>query len=96
MRFLIVSHKHIFFTLLIKKPLKIGIKGNNLHIFLWHIKTQIKKKNIRNLQILKLGTPKKMTLQSQAKIKPSFSQYPILTIFNPKKVSWEQIYDFKF
>ena len=37
-----------------------------------------------------------MTLKSQAKIKPSFSQYPILTIFNPKKVSWEQIYDFKF
>ena len=33
--------------------------------------------------------------KSQAKIKPSFPQYPFLTIFNPKKVSYEQIYDFK-
>ena len=35
-----------------------------------------------------------MTPKSQAKIKPSFPQYPFLTIFNPKKC--EQIYDFKF
>ena len=27
-----------------------------------------------------------MTPKSQAKIKPSFPQYPFLTIFNPKKV----------
>ena len=40
--------------------------------------------------------PKKMTPKSQAKIKPSFPQYPFLTIFNLKKVSCEQIYDFKF
>ena len=26
-----------------------------------------------------------MTPKSQAKIKPSFPQYPFLTIFNPKK-----------
>ena len=39
--------------------------------------------------------PKKMTPKSQAKIKPSFLQYPFLTIFNPKKVSSEQIFDFK-
>ena len=26
-----------------------------------------------------------MTPKSQAKIKPSFTQYPFLTIFNPKK-----------
>ena len=37
-----------------------------------------------------------MTPDSQANIKPSFPQYPVLTIFNPKKVSREQIYDFKF
>ena len=40
--------------------------------------------------------PEKMTPKSQAKIKPQFSQYPFLTIFNPKKVSCEQIYDYKF
>ena len=40
--------------------------------------------------------PKKMTPKSQAKIKPQFRQYPFLTTFNPKKVSCEQIYDFKF
>ena len=33
-----------------------------------------------------------MTPKSQAKIKPQFPQYPFLTIFNPKKVSCEQIY----
>ena len=40
--------------------------------------------------------PKKMTPKSQAEIKLSFPQYPFLTIFNPKKISCEQIYDFKF
>ena len=40
--------------------------------------------------------PKKMTPKSQSKIKPSFPQYPFLTIFNPKKVSGKQIYDFNF
>ena len=39
--------------------------------------------------------PKKMTPKSQAKVKPSFPQYPFLTIFNPKKVSCERVYDFK-
>ena len=28
--------------------------------------------------------PKKMTPKSQVKIKPSFPQYPFLSIFNPK------------
>ena len=37
-----------------------------------------------------------MTQKYQAKIKQSFPQYPFLTIFNPKNVSCEQIYDFKF
>ena len=40
--------------------------------------------------------PKQMTPKSQAKIKPSSPQYPFLTIYNPKKVSCEQIQDFKF
>ena len=45
--------------------------------------------------MLKLGMLKKIMPKSQVKIKPSFPQYPFLTIFNPKKVSCEQIYDFK-
>ena len=36
-----------------------------------------------------------MTPKSQAKIKSLFPQYPFLTIFNLKKVSCEEIYDFK-
>ena len=40
--------------------------------------------------------PKKMMPKSQVKVKPSSPQYPFLTIFNPKKVSCEQICDFKF
>ena len=45
------------------------------------------KKNIFfcNLETLKFSTQKKMMPKSQAKIKPSFLQYPFLTIFNPKK-----------
>ena len=39
--------------------------------------------------------PKKMTPISQANLKPSFPQYPFLTIFNLKKVPQKQIYDFK-
>ena len=39
--------------------------------------------------------PKRMMPKSHAKIKPSFSQYPFLTIFIVKKASCEQIYDFK-
>ena len=36
-----------------------------------------------------------MAPTSQAKIKPSFPQYPFLAIFDPKKASCEQMYDFK-
>ena len=36
-----------------------------------------------------------MTPKSQAKIKLSFPQYPFLTIFKPKKASYEQIYNFE-
>ena len=38
---------------------------------------------------------KKLTPKSQAKTKPPFLQFLFLTIFDPKIVSCEQIYDFK-
>ena len=45
---LVLSHKHIFFTLSNQKtPLKIGIQGKNLHIYPTHIDTlkqKLKKK----------------------------------------------------
>ena len=59
------------------------------------LRPKTKKKKFPNLNILKFSTHKKMTPKSQVKITPSFSQYPFLTIFNPKKVSCEQIYEFK-
>ena len=37
-----------------------------------------------------------MTPKTQAKIKPQFPQHHFLTIFNSKKASCKQIYDFKF
>ena len=40
--------------------------------------------------------PRKMAPKSQAKIKPSFPKYRFFNYFNRKKVSCEQIYDFKF
>ena len=37
--FNIITHTHFFLYFLIKQnPLKIGIQGNNLHIFLWYLK----------------------------------------------------------
>ena len=59
------------------------------------LRLKLKKKIFLNVKILKFGMPKKMTPKSQAKLKPLFPQYPFLTIFNPKKVSCEQIYNFK-
>ena len=56
---------------------------------------KLEKNFFKNLSITQLGTPKKMMPKSQAKLKPSFPQYPFLTIFNLKKVSQVQIYDFK-
>ena len=44
-----------------------------------------KKKKKKNLKIIKFGIPEKMTPKSPAKTKPSFPQFPFLTIFNPKK-----------
>ena len=49
----------------------------------------------KNQPITQSGIPKKMAPKSQAKFISSFPQYPFLTIFNPKKVSCEQIYNFK-
>ena len=59
------------------------------------LRPKLKKKD-RNLKILKLSTHKKLMPKSQAKIKPSFPQDPFLNFFNHKKVSCEQIYNFKF
>ena len=74
---LITSHKHIFFTLFNrKKPLKIGIQGNNLHFSVTPLRPKFLKKIF-----LKLSMPKKMTPKSQAKIKPSFPQYPFFNYF---------------
>ena len=60
------------------------------------LRPKLKRKKNRNLKILKFRTHKSMTPKSQAKIKPSFSQYPFLTIFNLKKVSSEQMYNLKY
>ena len=50
------------------------------------LRPKFKNKLFRNLKILKFSMPKKMTPISQANLKPSFPQYPFLTIFNLKKV----------
>ena len=60
------------------------------------LRPKFQKSIFRNLKILKFSMPKKMTPKSQAKIKSSFPNYPFLTIFNLKKVSYEQLYGFKF
>ena len=65
------------------------------HFSMTPLRPKFQKSIFRNLKILKFSMPKKMTPKSQVKIKPSFPQYPFLSIFNPKKVSCEQIYNFK-
>ena len=66
-----------------KKSLKKGIQGNNLHIFLWYLLFKsfffIPQKPFKIAQKL---YPWKTLTQSQAKPKPSFSQYPF---FNSKE-----------
>ena len=64
---------------LIKKPPKIGIQGNNLHIFLWHLQDQ--KIFSKKPPTIHFEMPKKMMPKSQAKIKPPFSQYPFFNYF---------------
>ena len=82
MRILTPSHKHICFTLLIEtKPLKIGIQGQDLHIFLWHPKISNLKRKF--FEILKPGILKNMTPKSQAKIKLPSPQYPFFNYFYP-------------
>ena len=57
----------------IKSP-KIGLQGNNPHIFLWHLYDQKSKKNnfFFSPTDHQFGTHKKMPLKFQAKTKPSF------------------------
>ena len=83
MRFLTPTHIHIFFTLFNQKtPLKIGIQGNNLYIFLWHLKIWILRKIFfRNLIILKLDIPKKITPKSQGKNKTPIPTIPTFNYF---------------
>ena len=85
-----------FFTLFNKKtPKNRYTRKQSRHFSMTPLRPELKKIFFRNLKILKFGLPKKMTPKSQAKIKPSFPQYPFLTIFNLKKVSCEEICDFK-
>ena len=80
--FNIITYTHSFRTFNQKRPLKMGIQENNLHIFLWYLKIWIFfKKYFRNLEILKFGVPKKITPKSQAKNKPPFLQYPFFSYF---------------
>ena len=76
MRFFKLLHIPPF---LIKKTPKIGIQGNNLHIFLWHLQDQ--KIFSKKPPTIHFEMPKKMTPKSQAKIKPPFSQYPFFIYF---------------
>ena len=52
MRFLKLLHIPLF---LVKKTQKVGIKGNNLHIFLWHLQDQ--KHFSEKPPITQFGTP---------------------------------------
>ena len=45
------------------------------------LRPKFKKKISENPPISQFGTTKKLTPKSEAKIKPSFSQHPFLTIF---------------
>ena len=67
MHFFKLLHIPLF---LIKKPPKIGIQGNNLHIFYDTFKT--KKIFPKNHRSPNLGCLKEIMPKSQAKIKPSF------------------------
>ena len=46
-----------------------------------HCLSEFLKKIFRNLKILKISMPKKITPKSQVKIKPQFPQYPFLNYF---------------
>ena len=83
MRFLTWLHIHTLFALLIKKnPLKMGIQGPNLYMFLWYPKSKLFLKSFsRNLKSQKICMPKKMMPKSQVKNKTPFPQYPFLAIF---------------
>ena len=55
-------------------------------------KTKIIKKTP---QITKFGMPKTWRLNLRQNLNTHYHNTPFLTIFNFKKVTWEQIYDFK-
>ena len=67
MQFLTPQQKHIFLNFLIEHPTppsptpqkknKIGIQGNNPHIF--PLRPKLKKEIFRNLKILKFSMPKR-------------------------------------
>ena len=68
---------HILFALLTKKtPLKMGIQGTKLYIFVWHLKSEFFKKEIFEILNPKKSICLKMMPKSQAKNKTLFLQYP--------------------
>ena len=96
MHFLTLPHKHIFLHFLIEKtPKNRYTRKQPTHFSITPLRPKLKRKIYVDLKILKFSMPKKMAPKSQAKIKPSFPPYLFLTISNPKKVSCEQIYNFK-
>ena len=80
--FNINTHTHFFTLFNQKTPIKVGIQGENLHIFLWQLKIWILRKIFfRNLKISKVSMPKKWRLNLKQKIKPYFHNTHFLTIF---------------
>ena len=75
MRFLTPPHIHIFFFILFNKkqlPKNGYAKKQPTHFSMTPQNPNLKKNVFRNLKILKLGVPKKLTPISQGKVKPSF------------------------
>ena len=65
-----------------KKPLKIGIQGNNQHFFPWHLEDQnLKKKCFKNRPITKFGMPKKNDAYFSSKNKSIISAIHIFNHF---------------
>ena len=76
MRFFKLLHKTLF---LIKKIPKIGIQGNNLHIFPWHLQDQ--KHFPKKSSITQLSTPKKIDAYISSKSKTIIPTIPIFNYF---------------
>ena len=70
MQFLTPPQKHIFLNFLIEKiPKNRYTRKQPTHFSITPLRSNLEKKILRDLKILKLGMPKKMTPKSQAKIK---------------------------